>query len=418
MADKEYHAKLSPSGASRWLACPGSVVLGEQYPDTSSAYSREGTAAHTLAAMVLRSSSVINADDFLGEHIRVEDDKIKVTKDMVRYIQSYVDYVREAAQDKMLFIEVAVPIGHLTGETGATGTADAIIVDVHERSLTVVDLKYGMGVPVNAEDNEQLQIYALGALEECDMLADFTTVRMVIHQPRVREEPSEWTVERDVLRQFAEVVTAGADTVNAAAARRDPASDAWVEAYLHPGEKQCKFCVVPKHECPAYRAEMLDVLGAPAATAEDFAEMLIEPASDTTGDNWLSAIFGKIGMLEALCKSARAEVERRCFANGGTWNGHKLVRGREGPRKWSDPDAAEEMLKRFRYKVEEIYDRKVISPTSAEKLMKSTPKRWAEAQSLITRSEGSLSVAPATDKRPAVAVTATSEDFAQFVNAE
>ena len=406
------HARLSPSGASRWLACPGSVVLEESYPDNGSSYAREGTAAHTLAAMVLNTPG-INTSDFLGERIRVEEDSFTVTKDMARYVQSYVDYVREAAEGKMLFIEVAVPIGHLTGEEGATGTADAIIADVHARSLTVIDLKYGAGVAVDAEDNEQLQMYALGALEETDMLAEFGEVTMVIHQPRVREYPSEWTVERDVLRQFAEVVTAGADTVAAAAQRRDPSSDAWVETYLHPGEKPCKFCKVPKHECPAYRNEMLSVIGAPAATAEDFAALAIEPADDKTGDNWLSAIFPKIGMLEGLAKSVRAEVERRCLAGGGAWGEFKLVRGRQGNRAWTSADEAEALLRGYRYKVDDIYDKKLISPTAAEKLLKkAAPKHWEKVAELITRPDGKLSVAPISDPRPAESVVATAADFA------
>ena len=410
----EYHAKLSPSGASRWMACPGSIVLEADYPDTGSAYADEGTAAHTLAAMVLVSTG-INADDFLGEHIHVGDRKFEVTKDMARYVQSYVSFVRERAQGKLLYVEQRVPIGHLTGEADATGTADAIIVDAAARSITVIDLKYGMGVVVEAENNEQAQMYALGAMEELSLVADFDTATMVIHQPRIRPEPSEWTVDAAVLTTFAERVAAAADGVSAAAAwHKQPerlASGDWAEAYLAPGEKQCKFCRA-KPTCPALLAEVAMAVGTEApATAEDFAEMVVETINETTGDNWLPVAMSKVDLVEQWCKAVRAETERRLLL-GQPVDGYKLVEGRAGPRKWADASAAEELLKSFRLKSDEMYDKVLISPTTAEKVLKETPRRWEKAKVLISRSSGKPSVAPATDKRPAISVTATAEDFA------
>ena len=406
-----YHAKLSPSGASRWMSCPGSIVLEAEHPDISSEYADEGTAAHTLASMVLTSPG-INASDFLGEHIRAGERKFMVTADMARHVQSYVDYVRKAAKGKLLYVEQAVPIGLLTGETGATGTADAIIVDAVNRSITVVDLQYGMGVKVDAEDNPQMQMYALGAMEELSLVADFTVATMVIHQPRM-DSVSEWTADAAALAAFANKVAASADNVGEAVRRKAGDPDAWAEAYLAPGEKQCKFCRA-KPTCPALRAEMLDVLGAPVATAEDFARFTVEPVDSAVGDNWLPVLMAKVDMLEMFCKSIRAETERRLLS-GKTVDGFKLVEGRQGPRKWTDPAAAEEALKSFRLKSDEMYDKVLISPTTAEKVLKTTPRRWAKVQSFISRSSGKPSVAPASDKRAAISVAATAEDFAALV---
>lgn len=411
MSDHEYHAKLSPSGASRWLACPGSVVLSEGIKDSDSAYSAEGTAAHTIAAWCLKDK--VPADQFIGETLNVGAYKIPITKEMARYVQSYADYVLECAEGKMLFVEVAVPIGHLTGEQGATGTADAIIVDTANRDIRVIDLKYGAGVAVYATDNEQMQMYALGSIEECSLISDFDTVTMAIFQPRVRDLPDEWQISTRQLDVFANVVAAGADTVRAAAARRDSGSDAWTEAYLHPGEKQCKFCSVPKHTCPAYLAATTEAMGALSATADDFADFVPDVIDDTTGDNWLTVLFAKTPLIEALCKSVRAEVERRCLKGNGTWGDFKMVRGKQGNRAWSDVDEAEKLLRGFRYKVDDIYDKKLISPTTAEKLLKkANPGHWAKTQELITRPEGKLSVAPISDPRPAESVVATAADFA------
>ena len=410
----EYHAKLSPSGASRWLACPGSIVLEADYPDSGSDFAREGTAAHTLAAMCLMSPG-INADDFLGEKISVDDKKFEVTRDMARYVQIYVDYVRDQAKGKTLIVEQRVPIGHLTGEEGAGGTADAIILD--GTAITVIDLKYGMGVVVEAEENEQMQMYALGALEEYGFAAEFITATLVICQPRINETPSEWNTTVRDLERFAEVVAAGADNVRVATARRDTGSDAWSEAFLSAGAKQCKFCRA-KATCPALRNEMIDAVGCDfngAATADDFAEFVPDDINADTSDNWLPVAMSKVDLVEMWCKSVRAEVERRLLA-GGKVDGYKLVAGRAGPRKWTDSQAAEELLKGFRLKTDEMYDKTVISPTSAEKVLKDKPRQWEKAKALISRTSGKPSVATSDDKREEISVTATSEDFAGFVD--
>lgn len=397
------------------MTCAGSVVLEADYPDEGSVWADEGTAAHTLAAMCLKSVG-IDADDFLGEYIHVGERKFEVTRDMARYVNLYVHYVRGLAKDKLLYIEQPVPIGHLTGEEGATGTADAIIVDIANRHITVIDLKYGMGVKVEAEGNKQAQIYGLGAVEELSLVADFDSATLVIHQPRIAEEPSEWSVSMRDLERFAEEVAAAADTVRAATVRRDSGSDAWAEAYLRPGESQCRFCKA-KSGCPAMRAEVAFALGAtsPPATAEDFAALVPDVIGEDTGDNWLPVAMSKVGLVEDWCKSVRAEVERRLLL-GQKVDGYKLVAGRQGPRKWTDAQAAEALLKGFRLRSEDMYDKSLISPTTAEKVLKEKPRWWEKAQTLISRSSGKPSVAPCDDKRPAWTGTATAEDFAALAS--
>lgn len=209
-----YHAKLSPSGAHRWMACPGSVVLEADIPDTGSVYADEGTAAHTLASYCLIDG--MDADDYLGEAIRVGERRFDVDENMVRYVQDYVKLVREYAHGGTLMVEQAVPIGHLTGEEGATGTSDAVVLQRNE--LVVIDLKYGMGVKVDAERNPQLMMYALGAYENFSVLGDFDTVTMVIHQPRINHV-AEYSIPLRTLLEFA-------DEVKAAAAKVEEAFDA------------------------------------------------------------------------------------------------------------------------------------------------------------------------------------------------
>lgn len=419
MSDGEYHAKLSPSGAHRWMACPGSVVLEADYPDQGSAYADEGTAAHTLAAYVLQDRTEV--DEYIGEVIHVGERKFTVDKAMAAHVGNYVKLVRELAAGHTLLVERKVPIGHLTGETGATGTADAVVINGAERNLTVVDLKYGMGVQVDAIENPQLQMYALGAYEAYSVLADFDTVSMYIHMPRLNHV-SEYHISVAELLRFADQVRAAASNVGLA--KEKPYADARDDTlslrdYLQPGEKQCRFCKA-KASCPALLAEVTEVVGGKPATAEDFAQFTPDAADElgSAGDNYLSMAMAKVGLVEDWCKAVRAEVERRLL-KGATVPGYKLVEGKLGNRQWTSQDEAEAAMKSMRLKQDEMYERKLISPTAAEKVLKQNPAKWEKLQKLITRNPGKPSVAPAADKRPALAVhTATADDFAALAIAE
>lgn len=402
------HAKLSPSGAHRWMACPGSAVLEAAFPDKGSAYAQEGTAAHELAAGHL--SIGWNLAEYVGEDWHGEEPdgtkwKVRITQDMVDHVLDYAKLIREYAAGGTLLVEQRLGIGHITGEPDAKGTSDAVIVRGSE--LIVADLKFGMGVKVDAEDNPQLQLYALGALEEFDMLGDFDRITMVIHQPRLNHV-SEWSIPVDQLRAFGEKVRDAAASVAEALS----VADIGVDSYLNPGEKQCRFCKA-KATCPALRAELVEVVG-DRATIEDFAEFTPCKVDSQTGDNFLSIAMSKVGLVEDWCKAVRAEVERRLLA-GQSVEGWKLVEGRRGNRAWSDEAAVENLLKSFRLKREEMYDYKLISPTKAEKLLKETPKRWVKAEALISRADGKPSVAPATDKRPALAVQPVADDFRDLI---
>lgn len=411
------HAKLSPSGAHRWMNCAASVVLEEGIPDTGSAYAAEGTIAHEIASRLLTEPGY---EPPIGETVEVEGHQVMVTRAMVDYVQDYVERVNARAKGGELLVERKLPIDHITGEAEAMGTGDAIII--HEGRITVVDLKFGMGVAVEAEDNPQMQMYALGAVREYSVLDDFEKITMVIDQPRIGGEPSEHTITMTELNAFADRAREGADrALNLVSMIKGglPVEDIG-DQYFAPGEKTCKWCKA-KATCRALREDvMLTVSGSSTerATPEEFAQFVAVEVDEMVGNNYLSIAMSKAGMVEDWLKAVRAEALRRLLS-GETVPDYKLVAGKQGNRAWTNPDSVEELMKKsMRLPDAEMYDMKLISPTTAEKRLKDTPKRWARLQPFIGRSEGKPSVVHVSDKRPVYVPTDTAEELRQLASTD
>lgn len=385
------HAKFSPSGAHRWLSCPGSVALEATLPDSGTIHAEEGVAAHLIGSLKLQNEPVeLLADPLLERHWSEEMDELTD-----KYVQTVLDY---RGADGTLFIETELDISHITGEHGAHGTADAIIL--RDDEVTVIDLKYGRGVEVSAVDNPQLKMYALAAYEVAKMMgAAPRMARMVIYQPRVSLKPSEWTCSYDELRAWADDVVRPA-TVDAAMAQQCGA-----EKYLHPGEKQCQFCKA-KATCPALYRHVSQTV------AVDFDDLTTAKEAPV---DVLAHSMAQVDLIESWCKAVRAETERRLVA-GIQVPGFKIVQGRMGARKWASEEEITDLFKRMRLKVEDMYDLTLISPTQAEKLKKRGTigeRQWAKVEQFITRNEGKPSVAPESDPRPAVDVAGQFSDLTQ-----
>jgi hypothetical protein len=402
------HALLAPSAAHRWMRCPGSVAMESGRPDSSSEYADEGTVAHEVAARCL--SGNVDAASHIGWQITLNGRTFTVDADMAAHVQRYVDAVRDYAAGGELMVEQRVEFSRYVDVPDQKGTSDAVIIQDDGDELQVHDLKYGRGVKVDAEDNEQLMLYALGALDLVEPLGyEPERVRLVIHQPRL-DHLSEWDCTVEELRAFAERArTAAQEAIGCLQLGVDEAED------LSPGEKQCRFCKA-KATCGALRDAVLEpVLGSAPPSPDEF-ELVNVPGRkhiDPTTPAWLAASMNKVALIEDWCKAVRAEVERRLLA-GLPIAGWKVVEGRRGNRAWKSVDEAEAALKSMRLKHDQMYDYSVISPTSAEKLAKADAlgeRQWKKLQTLITQADGKPSVAPESDKRPALVITPTADEF-------
>jgi CRISPR/Cas system-associated exonuclease Cas4 (RecB family) len=414
------HYTLGPSAAPAWSRCPAKPTREHGIPNESSPFADWGTVAHDLAEKVLLNAAVPLVQDgsIHGQvqangsvfYAPVEQHKhgralIALDAEMWQCVNTYVEFVRAIPGERL--IEVRVPVDHITGEEGASGTSDAVVLS--DTELVVVDLKGGQGVRVDAYEegdvdvltgevsrrpNDQLAMYAGGALREVGWMGEFKTVRMVIVQPRLNHVSehvmtvAELEAHLDYLRERAE-------------ATRDPLAPAV------PGDKQCKFCRA-KATCPELQAV---VLTETVGVFDDLDAAKPRPLASVD----LSQAMRLIPLIESWCESVRAKVFADLQA-GVPHEGWKLVTGRRGARRWTDEAIATDMLRnKFRLPIEKAFDMTLISPTKAEEVLaKEHPRQWKQLLPLITQPDGKPSVAPESDKRPALVVQAAADAFSDL----
>lgn len=383
------HASLSPSGASRWMRCPGSHAL------------------ETRIKFVPRTFS------------------LQVTDDMVAGVQVYLDNLAKyiVGRKVEVMVEQKLPVGHITGEEGATGSGDCVILDFDLAELQVHDLKFGRGVEVLADDNEQLMLYLLGALE---VFAEFAppggwkNFRGVIHQPRINEEPSEDVWAHDDLMRFAEKAKAAAELARGVkevvdGRLRQHSKAVSIEEHLNPGDKQCKFCDA-KPTCPALARSAAETVLAEFVSLDELPVPAKAALVPVPAENERLAKFKALTPLfRSWCDAIDAHAEAEILA-GRPVPGFKVVQGKRGNRKWRDENEAEQVLKSMRVKHDQMYDYSVISPTTAEKRTKGEDapigsRQWKKLQELITQSDGKPTVVPVDDKRPALEIKPVLDEF-------
>ncbi len=191
------HAILSASSSHRWLHCLPSARLELEFDNTSVTAAEEGSAAHALSEHKLKKALHIRSKRPISEYD--SDEMEECTDAYVDFVMEQVELAKQICNDPIVLIEQRLDFSCYVPD--GFGTGDCLIIS--DDRLHIVDFKYGMGVLVDAVDNPQMKLYALGALEIYDSLYDINEVSMTIFQPR-RENVSTWTVPVGELKVWAE----------------------------------------------------------------------------------------------------------------------------------------------------------------------------------------------------------------------
>lgn len=372
MAD---HAVLSASGSHRWLNCTPSARLELEFENTGSEAAREGTAAHALCehklkrALHMRSRRPVSDFD--------SDEMEECTDAYADFVMEQYEAAKQVCEDPVILIEQRLDFSCYVPD--GFGTGDCLIIS--DDRLHIIDFKYGMGVLVEAEDNPQMKLYALGALAVYDALYDIREVSMTIFQPR-RENVSTWTIPVEDLKAWAE---------NELKPRAKMAYDGEGE-YL-PGE-WCTFCRAAVR-CRARAEEKLKL-----AQTEFRMPPLLTDAE-------IEDILAVLPDLTKWANEIAAYALDAALNHGKEWNGFKVVEGRS-VRKYRDEAAVAEAAKEAGYK--DIYRQSLIPLTEMQRLM--GKDRFEEILGgLITKAPGRPTLVPKSDRRPAMNVSNAINEF-------
>ena len=350
------HALLSASSAARWLVCPPSAVAAAAYPKTDTEFTREGTLAHEIAEQTARYPET--GPEMLPD----------VTKEMLDCARGYSDYINElkTTDDAVVLLEQRVDFSPWVPD--GFGTCDCIILQ--GETMDVIDYKFGKGVAVSAERNPQMMLYALGALNDYGFAYDVQNIRMHIYQPRINNISTYETTVADLTYWGDEFVK---PTAGLAAKGKG--------VYV-PGE-HCRFCphAGKCRELTKVCTEYVGKMKVPCLAPWEVADVLqMEP----TISIWLKRV---------------KEQALTTMLDGGEIPGYKVVAGRES-RSWADELEVAAELEKHGISREEYTETKILSVAQMETAL--GKKRFAELiGGHVLRQEGSPTVAPATDKRPA-----------------
>jgi len=318
------HAKLSASGSAKWLNCPGSVEAESHYEDTSGIDAQIGTMAHEIADLSLQHER--DAEYYmdktladLGIKLSLVEPSHIITKEMTDYVQEYLDYVRSfETPDTELWTEMRVDYSHIVPE--GFGTLDSSVLNYKERHLHIFDLKYGYN-KVEAFENTQGQMYALGLLNEIGFLSAFDKITIHICQPRV-DNFSSWTITLEELKLFEKYVE---ERAKLALGKNPPRV---------PGAKQCQWCKA-RFDCKARKGFTEERLN---AEFDSMDEEVLDSKNLTLDEK--AKILEYKDDIEKFLKDIELDAYNRLL-RGEKFPGKKLIAGK-GRRQWTDK--AQEVL--------------------------------------------------------------------------
>lgn len=377
------HAKLSASGASRWATCPGSVQMEDGIPDKESVYAREGTLAHEMSELKLK--HYLDPKGFGKRKLNAAIKKLKENElyqaEMESYTDSYVDFIKEKALSfsSNPYIEIEKRVDFSRWVDGGFGTCDCILI--HGSTLSIIDLKYGKGVPVSSEQNEQLILYALGAYDAFNLIYNLDKIELNIVQPRINNF-STWEISLTELLLWGDYFKVQAEKALGG------------NGELVPSAKACKFCKA-RDICTARAENNLSLES----------EINLKP-NEIPKDK----LYEYISRGEDIAKwvaDLKAYALDMCL-KGEDVKGLKAVAGRTS-RSWTNQDEAINKLIEGGIDEAIIYDK---VPLTLAKLEKALGKQQFTALvgDMVVTSEGKPTLVFENDKRPAISnkVNATS----------
>lgn len=369
------HSILSPSSSHRWLNCTPSARMEQKFDDRETEAAKEGTAAHALCEHKLKKALHRRSKRPASEY---STDEMEECSDAYRdFVMECYEEEKKTCKDPAVMIEQHLDFSEYVPD--GYGTADCVIIS--DDRLHIVDFKYGIGVLVEAEDNPQMKLYALGALALYDALYDIREVSMTIFQPR-RENVSTWTIPVRELKAWAEEEL------------KPKAQLAYNgEGEYHAGE-WCTFCRAAVR-CRARAEEKLRL-----AQMEFRMPPLLTDAE-------IEEILAVLPDLTKWANEITAYATEAAVNHGKEWNGFKVVEGRSN-RKYTDEEAVARAAVDAGYT--DIYRKTLITLTEMQKLMgKKDFDRILGG--LICKPPGKPTLVPVTDKRPAIRVTNAINEF-------
>lgn len=384
------HAKLSASGSSRWLACPGSVQLEEQFPDTTTEYAEEGTAAHELSELYLGLYLGTMTKRTFNKKLKEAKEGNYYSKEMEYSVQQYVDFVierineiRSKTSDAVVLIEHRLDFSEWV--PGGFGTGDVVIIA--EGVAEIIDLKYGKGVPVSAINNSQARLYGLGALSEFEFIYEIDTVRVTIVQPRLDSISTEDISVNELLEW--------ADKIVKPKALEALSGESTFQAGDH-----CKWCKA-KAQCRTRAEANLKML------EYEFQEPCL------LSENEIADILGKADELIRWAGEVKDFALDQAERHGVKFPGWKLVEGRSN-RTFTDKEAVVDTLILEGFEENQIYKpRDLLGITALEKVV--GKKRFGEIlHDFIIKPSGKPTLADESDPRPELnSLASTEADFAE-----
>lgn len=372
------HALLSASSSHRWLNCSPSARLEQEFEDTESTAAAEGTAAHALCEHKLKKALKRRSKKPVSEYDCDEMDAY--TDDYVEFVMEAVEEAKQSRADPLVLIEQRLDFSCYVSE--GFGTGDCVIVA--DGLLHIIDFKYGQGVLVEAEENPQMMLYALGALRLFDALYDIEEISMTIYQPR-RENISTWTITVDDLLSWTE---------NVLKPRAELAFRG--EGDYIPGS-WCTFCKAAV-KCRARAEAKLQL-----ARYEFAMPPLLTDAE-------IEDILLKLDDLTKWANEIQAYAQDAAINHGKVWCGFKLVESTT-KRKYANEDAVIEAANAAGYT--DIFKKSLIPITEMEKLM--GKKNFAAILgNLVEKPKGKPTLVPASDKRPAIPTNDATNEFTEI----